>query len=112
MCVCAFIYTRVPTQVLESLKRSYFRFLIYKATRKVLFLGFFDQMSYDGLILNATELFKIVDKFSFKEISKPSQISKFIHLDLKVHSISSIKTCTKRFNVLFNPLKSVLQSLF
>ena len=34
---------------------SYFRFSIYKAIRKVLFLGILDQMSYKGLILNATE---------------------------------------------------------
>ena len=34
-----------------GLKRSYFRFSIYKAIRKVLFLGVLDKRSYKGLIL-------------------------------------------------------------
>ena len=34
---------------------SYFRFVIYKALRNVLFLGFFDQRCYEGLILDVTE---------------------------------------------------------
>ena len=79
---------------------SYFRFYIYKAIRKVLFLGIFDQRSYKGLILNATELFQILDNFCFKDISKPSQISKLMHLDLKAHSTCLIKPCVKNVNVL------------
>ena len=54
---------------------SYFCFSIYKAIRKVLFLGIFDQRSYKGLISNATEFFQILDKFFFKEISKLSRMS-------------------------------------
>ena len=50
-----------------GLIRSYFRFSINKAIRKVLFLGILDQRSYKGLILNATELFQILYKFSCKD---------------------------------------------
>ena len=102
----------MPRQVLTCVKRSYFRFPSYKAIRKVLFLGILDQMSYKGLIVNATELFQIVDKFSFKEISKLSQISKLMHSDLKVHSSCLIIPCLKKFNVLIYPFKSALRSLF
>ena len=47
-------------------------------------------------ISNATELSQIVDKFSFKYISKHSQISKLIHPDLNVHSSCLIKSCVKK----------------
>ena len=85
----------MPTQVLLGLKRSYFRFPIYKAIRKVSFLGILDQRSYKGLILKASEFFQIVEKFSFKEVSKLSQINKLLHSDLKVHSSCLIKPCLK-----------------
>ena len=75
---------------------SYFRFSIYKAIRKVSFLGILDQRSYKCLILNATELFKILDKFSFKEISTFSRISKLMHLDSKLLSSCLIKTLCKQ----------------
>ena len=58
---------RVPTHVLYGLKRSYFRFSIHKAIRKVLFLGILVQRSYKGLILNATESFQILDNFHSKK---------------------------------------------
>ena len=53
-------------------------------------------LSYKGLILNATEVFQIVDKFSFKEISKLSQISKPVHSGLKVHSSCLKNTLCKK----------------
>ena len=45
-------------------------------------------------------LFQILDKFSFKEISKLSRVSKLMHLDIKVDSSCLIKPCVKKFNVL------------
>ena len=69
---------------------------MYKAIRKVLFLGILDQRSYKGLIVNATEFFQILYKFSFKEISKLSRVSKLMHLNLKVHSGCLIVPCIKK----------------
>ena len=51
---------------------SYFRFCIYKAIRNVLFLRILYQRSYKGIILDATEVFKSLEKFSFKGITKLS----------------------------------------
>ena len=76
--------------------KSYFHFSIYNAIRKVLFLGILEQRSYKGLILNATEFFQILDKFSFREISKLSWISKLMHLNLKVHSGCLIIPCVQK----------------
>ena len=77
-----------------GLIRSYFRFYIYKAIKNVLFLSILDQRSFKGLILNGTELFQILYKFSFKEICQLSRIS-----ELYINSMSW-----------FNPFKSVLRS--
>ena len=44
---------RVPTQVLKGIIMSYFRFYIYKAIRKVLFLPIFSDRSYKGLIFGS-----------------------------------------------------------
>ena len=63
----------MPTQSDKVLKGLIFSFSIYKAIRKVLFfLGILDQRSFKGFILNATEFFQILDKFSFKTNSKLS----------------------------------------
>ena len=66
-----FIYTSIIVQGAHAgLIRSYFGFPIYKAIRKVLFFRILCQRSYKGLILDANDFFQILDKFSFKEISK------------------------------------------
>ena len=70
-------------------------YLIYMAIRKVLFLGILDQRSSKGLILDVTEFFKILDKFSFKVITILSQISKLMILDSRVHFRSLIKPFVK-----------------
>ena len=51
---------------------SYFYFPIYKALRKVLFLGNSYQRSYKGLIFQFNKVFNILEKFSFKELTKLS----------------------------------------
>ena len=45
------------------------------------------------MLLNLSQ---ILDKFSFREISKLSRISKLRHLDLKVDSSCLIKPCVKK----------------
>ena len=50
-------YPGCPRRSYKVLKGLYFRFSIYKAIRKVLFLRIFIQRSCKGLILNATEFF-------------------------------------------------------
>ena len=48
---------------------SYFWFSICKALRKVLFIEISEQRSFKGLILDVTEVFSILVKFPFGEIT-------------------------------------------
>ena len=73
-----------------GLKRSYFRFSIYKAIRKVLFLEIVDQRSYKSLILDDTDFFLLSNYNIF------SNQQTYKHLDLKVHSSCFIKPCVKK----------------
>ena len=60
-----------------------------------------DERSY----LNATELFQILEKFLFREVSK---LSRLVHLEIKVHSSCLIKCYVKHAMSLFNPLKTCI----
>ena len=93
-------YQGAPCRSYKVLKCLIYVFPFIRLFRKVLSLGVLDQRSLKGLILNATEFFQILEKFSFKEISKLSRISKLMHLDLKVYSSCLIKPGVKKFKVL------------
>ena len=77
----AHVYSQDAQAGLLRSSKSYFCFSIYKAIRKVIFLGILNQRSYKALISTATERFQILKKFSFIQISKLSLISKRMHLD-------------------------------
>ena len=61
------IWQNAPLSQVSVLKRSYFRFpMIYKAIRKVLFLGILDQRSHKGLVLDVTDVFKSFPQRNYK----------------------------------------------
>ena len=91
MNVYMYIYTllslyRVPTKVLLS----FYPFI--RPLKRYYFLEMLDQRSYRVHIVDAAELFQILDQ----EITKLSEIIKLLHLDLKVLFNYLIKPCVKK----------------